>query len=252
MTSSLRTVVATTLATIHADNGYIAPTRNATTNTQTKVLATLKRTPNPTNLEPEFYQFADEMIGFFRSLETMPNYKDILALPDGSVYKTCAEVAKSEELTTATFPFAVAMPNLYSKLKPPKPKKLNALNSQAKVIKPGNYMGKLNEEDRFFVKLVRVGANDPTRGGTLFEVHDRNGNVGFFYEKVEKLEGVIELGTCFAMHATPTRQTPTKDGEKHTVFRTVSIIKDTIVAGKGTVDPKDDATGGKFTKNVPF
>jgi hypothetical protein len=193
------------------------------------------------------------MIGFFRILETMPNYKDIVAIPnDGALYKMCSDVAKSEELTTATFPYAVAMPNLYSKLKPPKPKKLNALNSQAKVIKPGNFMGVLNQEDRFFVKLIRVGTHDATRGGTLFEVHDRSGNVGFFYEKPDKLEGVVQLGDCFAMHATPTRQTPSEQGEKHTVFRSVSVIKDTIVAGKGGVDPKLDSTGGKFTKNVPF
>jgi len=36
------------------------------------------------------------------------------------------------------------------------------------------------------------------------------------------------------------------------VFRSVAVIKDTIVPGKGKIDPKADATGGKFTKNVPF
>jgi hypothetical protein len=251
MGQQLRNVVATTLSQIHADNGYIAPTKSATTNTQTKVLATLKKSPNPA-LEPEFYQFAEEIIGFFRTLEAQPNSKEIFALPDGTSYKTCAEISKRDELSPVDVRFAVAMPNLYSKLKPPKPKKLNTMNSQAKVIKPGNYMGVLNTEDRFFVKLVRVGDHDPTRGGTLFEIHDRSDNVGFFYEKIDKLENLIQLGSCFAIHATPTRQEPTKDGEKHTLFRSVAVIKDTIVAGKGAVDPKNDSTGGKFSKNVPF
>jgi hypothetical protein len=248
---ALRTVVATTLEVIHADNGYIAPIRNATTNTQTKVLATLKRTPTP-QLDPEYWQFADEMIGFFRILDTLPDYKKILETPDGSLYQTCVNTAKSDEITPLTFPYAVTMPNLYSKLKPQKPKKLNPLKSEAKIIKPGEYMGVLNQEDRFFVKLMRVGDHDPTRGGTLFVVNDRSGNNGFFYEKPDKLEGVIQLGDCFAIHATPTRHSTADNGEKHTVFRSVQVLKDTIVPGKAPVDGNNDSTGGKFTKNVPF
>jgi hypothetical protein len=245
----LRTVVATTLEVIHTDNGYIAPTRSATTNTQTKVLATLKRTPNP-NLDPEFWQFADEMIGFFRILDTMPEYKNILALPDGAMYEVAVQTAKADEITPITFPYAVAMPNLYSKLKPQKPKALNPLKSEAKIIKPGEYMGALNQEDRFFVKLVRIGDHDPTRGGTQFVVHDRSGNIGFFYDKVDKLESKVWLGDCFAMHGTPSRQETAENGEKHTIFRSIKVLLDTIVPGKVQVDPANDATHGKFTKNV--
>ena len=248
---ALRTVIATTLDVIHQDNGYISPTRNQTTNTMTKVLATLKRTPNP-NLDPEYWQFAEEMIGFFRILDTLPDFKNILSLPDGAMYQTCVDTAKADDITPITFPYAVVMPNLYSKLKPHKPKALNPLKSEAKIIAHGEFMGTLNQEDRFFVKLVRVGEHDMTRGGTMFVVNDRSGNVGFFYEKQDKLEGKIWLGDCFAMHAIPTRQTPAESGEKHTVFRSVKILPDTIVPGKSATDPDNDSTRGKFTKNVPF
>lgn len=244
---SLRTVVATTLDVIHTDAGYIAPTRNATTNTQTKVLATLKKNPLP-DLDPMFWQLADEVIGFFRILDTLPNCKDILSLPDGAMYKTCMDVAKKDEITSLNFNYAVAMPNLYSNLKPAKPKPLNPLKSEAKIIKSGEFMGTLNVEDRFFVKLVKVGDHDTTKGGTMFVVSDRSGNVGLFYEIPSKLEGKVWLGDCFAMHATPHRQQPTAEGEKQTVFRSVKPLLDTLVSGKQKIDPANDSTGGKFTK----
>lgn len=247
----LRTVVATTLDVIHTDNGYIAPTRNATTNTLTKVLATLKKNPNPT-LDPEYWQFADEMIGFFRIFDTMPEFKNVLSMQDGAMYKTAVDTAKADEVTPLSFPYAVAMPNLYSKLKPQKPKTLNPLKSEAKIIKPGEFMGVLNTEDRFFVKLVRVGEHDPTKGGTAFVVNDRSGNIGFFYDSPGKWETKVQLGDCFAIHATPTRHAPAENGEKHTIFRSVRLLPDTIVAGTKKVDPANDSTGGKFTRNVPF
>ena len=248
---ALRTVVAMTLDVIHTDNGYIAPTRNATTNTQTKVLAALTKNKNPT-LDPEYWQFADEMIGFFSIFDTMPDYKNALALPEGSMYETCVRVAKGNEVTPVNFPYAVAMPNLYSKLKPTKPKTLNALKSEAKIIKAGEFMGALNTEDRFFVKLVRVGENDATKGGTMFVVNDRSGNIGFFYDTTTKWETKVQLGDCFAIHATPTRHAPAENGERHTIFRSVRLLPDTIVAGTKKVDPANDSTGGKFTRNVPF
>jgi hypothetical protein len=236
---------------IHTDNGYIAPTRNADTNTQTKVLATLTRDPNPT-LDPEYWHLADEMIGFFRIFDTMPEFKNVQSMPDGAMYKTCVDTAKAETVTPLTFPYAVAMPNLYSKLKPQKPKTLNALKSEAKIIKPGEFMGALNKEDRFFVKLVRVGDHDATRGDTMFVVNDRSSNIGFFYDAPAKWESLVQLGDCFAIHATPTRHAPAENGEKHTIFRSVRLLKDTIVAGTKKVDPANDSTGGKFTRNVPF
>jgi hypothetical protein len=248
---ALRTVVATTLDVIHSDNGYIAPGRNATTNTQSKVQAILNKNPNPT-LDPEYWQFADEMIGFFRILESRAEFKTILTLPDGPMYKTCIDTAKADEVTPLTFPYAVAMPNLYSHLKPQKPKILNPLKSEAKIIKPGEYMGILNAEDRFFVKLVRVGEHDATKGGIMFVVNDRSGNIGFFYDTSTKWETKVQLGDCFAMHATPTRHVPAENGEKHTIFRSVRLLADTIVTGTKVVDPANDSTGGKFTRNVPF
>lgn len=244
---SLRTVVATTLDVIHSDNGYIAPTRNATTNTISKVLATIKRTPTPT-LEPEYWQFADEMIGFFRILESNPDYKKILELPDGPMYKTAMDIAKSDEITLLNFPYAVAMPTLYSKLKPQKPKPLNPLKSEAKIIRAGEFMGVINEEGRFFVKLVKVGEHNATKGGTQFCVTDRSGNVGFFYDTISKWEGQVYLGDCFAVHATPHSHTTADNTEKQTTFRTVKFLKDTIIQGKVNVDPANDSTKGKFTR----
>lgn len=244
---SLRTVVATTLDVIHNDAGYIAPNRSTTTNTQTKVLATLKKTPIP-EIDPMFWQLADEVIGFFRIADTLPNWKDILAMPDGAMYKICLDTAKKDEIESLSFNYAVAMPNLYSNLKPAKPKMLNPLKSEAKLIKPGEFLGTLNVEDRFFVKLVKVGAVDATKGGTLFVVNDRSGNVGMFYDVPSKLEGKVWLGDCFAIHATPHRQHAEPNGEKQTLFRGIKIILDTLIPGKGKIDPANDATGGKFTK----
>jgi hypothetical protein len=247
----LRTVVATTLHVIHADGGYIAPTKNATTNTITKVLATLKANPLP-DVEPEFWQFANEMIEFFRILDTLPDYKKICASDDGAMYQTCVKTVKADEVTPLTFPYVVAMPTLYAKLKPAKPKSLNPLKSEAKITKPDEYMGTLNVEDRFFVKLIKVGEHDATKGGTIFHVTDRNGNNGIFYELPTRLEGKIWLGDCFAMHATPTRFQLEPNGEKRTVFRTIKVLLDTVISGKQKVNRTNDSTNGKFTKNIPI
>ena len=129
---------------------------------------------------------------------------------------------------------------------------MNPDKSEAKIIKPGEYMGILNTEERFFVKLVRVGETDATKGGTMFVVNDRSGNIGFFYDSATKWETQVQLGDCFAVHATPTRHAPADNGEKHTIFRSVRLLKDTIIAGTKAVDPMNDSTGGKFTRNVPF
>jgi hypothetical protein len=247
----LRTVVAATLEVIHSDSGYISPTKDPASNTQTKVLAMLQKVPFP-DIQPRFWVFADEMIGLFRILDTLPEYKNILALPDGPMYKICVDTVKADEISVLSFPYIVSLPNLYAKLKPSKPKPLNPLKSEAKLIKPGEHMGTLNVEGRFFVKLMKVGTHDATKGGTEFVVNDRSGNVGIFYEVLNKLEGKIFLGDCFAMHATPHQQTE-KNGEKLTFFRSVKVLQDTIVSGRIATDPANDAaTGGKFTKGVSF
>ena len=244
----IRTVVATTLEVIHNDGGYISPTKNSTSNTQTKVLAMIQKNPLP-DLQPQFWQFADEMIGFFRVLDTLPNYKDILQLSDGAMYNTCVDTVKSDEVTPLTFPYMVALPNLYAKLKPSKPKPLNPLKSEAKLTKPGEFLGVINTEDRFFLKLVKVGNNDLTKGGIEFMLVDRNGNIGIFYEILSKLEGKVFIGDCFAIHATPLRHQTESNGEKRTVFRSgVKVLQDTIVPGKVTSKEENDSTGGKFTK----
>lgn len=244
---SLRTVVATTLHVIHADGGYISQSKNATTNTFTKVLATLKANPLP-DVEPEFWQFADEMIGFFKILDTLPDYKKICASDDGAMYQTCVRTAKADEVTSLTWTYAVAMPTLYAKLKPAKPKPLNPLKSQAKIVKPGEFLGTLNVEDRFFVKLIKVGDHDATKGGMMFQVTDRNGNTGIFYDPQAKHEGKIWIGDCFAMHATPHRHQTESNGEKRTAFRSVKVLPDTIIVGKTNSDRSNDSTGGKFIR----
>lgn len=241
----LRTVVAVTLDTIHSDSGYIAPTRDPVNNTHAKVMAALKKSTS-LNFDEEYwqrlFQLADEMIGFFRVLDTLPIYKEIQAQTDAAMYATCITTAKSDEVTTSNFAYAVAMPHMYSLLNPNKPKALNPNQSEAKIIPPGEYMGTMNTESRFFVKLVEVGEHDQTRGGVKFIVHDRSGNVGIFYEKLDKLKSLIYLGDCFAIHATPTRQVPLENGQKQTVFRTVTIIKDTIKPGKDIIDSSKDVT----------
>lgn len=243
---ALRTIVAVTLETIHKDNGFVPQARSAATNTQTKVFNKLKQNPKP-DLEPAFWQCADEVVDYFRILETLPEYKTISQRDDAAVFKTCIDVAKGGEIGPVEFPYAVMMPHLYGTLIPKEPKTLNVLTSEAKLIEPGNFMGKLNEPDRFFVKLVHIGKNDATKGGTLFELRDRSGNMGFFFDKPDKFAGTIRLGDCFAIHATPTRHTKAPTGEKHTIFRTVEIVMGTIVPGKGKIDPTQDETRGRFT-----
>lgn len=248
----LRTVVAVTLETIQTNNGYIAPAMNATVNTQTLVLERLLRNPLPV-LDNNYLLLADEIIGFFSVFENMEKSKAILATPEGPLYQACADIAKSDEITNFNFAHVVAMPNLYARLRPEPPKQLNPTKTEAKIFKPGENMGKINEPERFFVKLVKVGALDSFAGGNLFEVNDRSGNIGIFYAQIPDLESVIKLGDCFAIHATPTRFLTTTEGKNCTLFRSVEVLQDTIILGKVSEklfsdDDDLDSTGGKFTR----
>ena len=226
----------------------MSPLKSPKENSQTYVLEALKKN-DPIDLE--YWKLTDDTIDFFRTLEQNSQYKSVITRPDGPEFQTCIDAAKFNEVTTTTFPYAVLMVNLYSKMKPKlsKAPKLNPNETVAKLIEPGEYLGTINKTERFFVKLVFVGKEEATKG-TLFKVVDRMGNVAFFLDRAEKFKGKFHLTDCFAIHATPSRHTPDeKSGEKHTVFRNVEFIAGTVVPGKGTPDKSDDESIGKiFTK----
>lgn len=245
---ALRTVIAHAWQALHQRGGYLSPTKSPKENTQTLVLEALKR--NDT-IDITYWELTDESIDFFRNLKKSPEYKSITTRMDGPEFQTCIDAVQDDEITTLTFPYAVLIPHLYSKLKPKlsKAPKLNPSSTVAKIIEPGEFMGTLNKAERFFVKLVFVGKEEPTKG-TLFKIVDRVGNIGFFIDRAEKFKGKFHLTDCFAIHATPARQEPDKEsGEKHTIFRNVEFIPGTIVAGKGAPDKSDDESKDKvFTK----
>jgi len=245
---AIRTVVAVTLETIHVDSGYIPLSRNATSNTQTKVLASLKKNSEQAQLSPEYWALADEIIDYFGTLDNKPDYKEIIAREDGPMYQACIDVAKTEQVTPLTISYVVAMPHLYGKLKPKKQEKLNPLKTETKLATPGDFLGTLHKPERFFMKLVHVGTHDKTRGGNLFELRDRFNNAGFFYDIPERHTNVFKLGDCFAFHGTPVKHLEASNGEKQTIFRNIDIIKDTLVEGRSKVDPTQDETGGKFIR----
>ena len=108
-------------------------------------------------------------------------------------------------------------------------------------------MGVLDVVNKFFMKLVRVGNYEKEYGGNCFELCDRNNNIGFFYEKPEKLRNVLMLGDCFSMYATPMRHSVDLNGEKHTVFRTVEIIENKGPARN--IPPASNDVTGLFTRS---
>ena len=245
---ALRTVVAHAWQAIHQRGGYLAPAKSPKENTQTLVLEALKRN-DPIDIT--YWLLTDEVIDFFRNLRKNPEYKSIITRMDGPEFQTCIDAVQDDEISQLSFMYAVLIPHLYSKLKPKlsKAPKLNPNSTVAKIIQPGEFMGTLNKQERFFVKLVFVGKEEPTKG-TLFKIMDRVGNIGFFLDRAEKFKGKFHLTDCFAIHATPSRHTPDeKSGEKHTIFRGVEFIPGTVVPGKGTPDKSDDeSTGKEFTK----
>lgn len=246
----LRNVVAHGYQVIHQKAGYVSPTKNQTNNTLTEVLASLGR--NDT-LNITYWQMADDTIEFFRELPKHSDYKSIMARDDGPEFASCITVAQLNETTTLTVGNAVLMPHLYSRLKPQlsKAPKLDPNKTVAKIFTPGEFLGTINKPERFFVKLVFVGKADPTKG-TLFKVLDRVGNIAYFSDRETKFKGKVHLGDCFAIHATPSRHTPDKSGEKHTIFRGVELIPDSIVEGKTPADPSYDESEGKVFMKGPF
>lgn len=244
-----QTVVAQSLAIIHQRMGYVSPARSKDANTQALVLAALSD-PNTPPIDIAYLQLADEVIDFFRNLHKHPDYKSIKERGDAAEFEACRDAAMQEEVTPLLFPVVVLMAHLYAKLKPKKPKVLNPNETQAKILNPGEFMGTINNPERFFLKLVYVGRADASKG-TMFKVVDRSGNIGFFQDRAEKYEGKIYLGDCFAVHATPVNHTSAKNGEKHTTFRSVEFIPDTVVPGKGVIDQaNDESVGKKFCKGA--
>jgi len=247
-TYSPQTIVAQSLSVIHQRMGYVSPARSKDQNTNALVIAALRDPKNPP-IDIAYLQLADEVIDFFRDLHKHPDYKSIKERGDAAEFESCHEAVMSE-VTTLTFPIFVFMAHLYGKLRPRKPKVLNPNETQAKIINPGEFMGTLNTAERFFWKLVYVSRADASKS-TMFKVLDRSGNIGFFQDRAEKFEGKIYLGDCFAAHATPVQHTAAKNGEKHTTFRSIEFIPDTIVAGKVAIDDQfDESVGKKFSKGA--
>lgn len=249
----LRSIVAQSIYVLHLDNGYIPMSKSKDSNTYAKVLAILSRNPTPSDLDISYWQMADEILFFFRGLKDSAEYASIVSRTDGTEFQSCFDICNNEEITATSFPFAVLMPHLYGKLKPKQPKVLNPNETKAKIIQPGEFMGTINTPDRFFVKLVYVGRADASKG-TLFKVLDRNGNIGYFHDRAERFESHIVLGDCFHIHATPSRHTPSANGEKHTIFRNVEFIVGTVVKGKldGITVADDESAGKKFSTNLTF
>lgn len=247
-TYDITTLVAQAIKTMHIDKGFIPETASATNNTMLKVLAALKADPNAKSLEPTYWQVADDMLEFFRVLTTHPSYKSIMERSDGAEYKACHDAVMSgDTVTILTLPMVIRIPHLYGKLKPKAPK-LNPLQTETKILKPGEYMGTLHETGRFFWKLVHVGpSTDPK--GTTFKVMDRVGNIGFFRDRVELWIDKVHLSDCFTVHATPYRQISADNGEKHTVFRNVEFLPtEGIKPGSAVSTDNDESEGKKFCK----
>ena len=241
-------IIAQSLSIIHQRMGYVSPSRSKDQNTQALVLSALQDPKNPP-VDIAYIQLADEVIDFFLNLHSHPDYKSIKERADAAEFEAGYDAITNGKVTSLTFPVFIIMPHLYGKLSPKKPKVLNPNETQAKILNPGEFMGKINTPERFFWKLVYIGRADANKG-TMFKVIDRSNNIGFFQDRAEKFEGKVYLGDCFAVHATPVAHTPAQNGEKHTTFRSVEFLADTVVPGKGKVDESfDESVGKKFIRN---
>lgn len=149
----MKTVVATSLYAMYTYDGY-TPVGAVGKTTMWQVMDYLKRTPRPT-FDENFWPLAEEVIEYFQQLPMLPEYKTIMARKDSSRFKSCIDIAKDDEVTDISFPFAVEMGRLYGELCPATPQALNPLKTEAKIAAPDEYMGVLNQADRFFVKLER-------------------------------------------------------------------------------------------------
>jgi hypothetical protein len=245
VTYPLLTVVALTLKVIEDDGGYVPP-QSGELNTYHKVFQSLGETPKPA-LEVELWDRAEKVVAFFKSLYSTPQWNTLKDTKDAPAYVACYDLANAGEIIALTAPIAVSMCYLYSKLRH---NVTTAAAGESVATRPNTFMGKINVRDRFFVKLVRVG--DFKAGqGYCFEIHDRYSNKGFFYDRLERLEGQVYVGDCFAMYATPTRHAIADHGERHTIFRQVEIVEN---KGEGEAplpytDPLElDKTGGCFIR----
>lgn len=239
MNNSLRTVVAITLKTIETSNGYISPVTNKDNNTQTLVAAELKKNPIP-SLPDEYYQFADEVINYFKQLPNDPNYKKIVKGLEGDKYAACSDASKNNEVTNVSFPYVVAMPHYYGKVYQQE-RSLKVDKTEAVLTKPDSFIGVVGEPDRFFFKIIEVSGYNSEEAGSKFLMIDRNKNLGYFWEHPDLLEGKFKLGDCVVINAIPMKHE--QEGQfKTTKFRAVNIIEN---KGQGSekIDNSKDLTG---------
>ena len=242
----LRTLIAVTLQVVDVDGCYISPSKSSPANTGStcsKVLAAFKK--GVPDLDENYFRLADEIIQFFQELPKSSDYVEVMKREDATLFQACIDIAAQTTVTPVNVAFAVSMPNVYGKLKKEAPPVLLDIED-AVISAPDSFMGVRDVPNRFFVKLVHVGAYDKEFGGNCFELRDRNNNVGFFYEKAEKLRQVFYLGDCFSIYAKPMRHVVAVDGTKQTVFRTVEIVENKGPA-RSIPDPSEDVTG-MFTR----
>lgn len=263
MTIELESLIAEVLHVMTVDTGFISHVRNPKQNTYLKVMAVLAR-PKRKVLEISYNTISAEIASFFTTMDTHPEYPNIMRRDNAALYQQAMEIAKASLVqgldlnNLAEIQTVVMMPHLLGVLQLKK-NTLDPKLTEAKLVAPGHHMGTLHSAGRFFVKLVHVSDEDPVTKATTFKVQDRNENVGFILERIDKFAGSFRIGDCFAMHAIPIRHVTSDNGENQTVFRGMEIISGTLVPR--VADPanqkyipagSDQSSGGMFSKGVGF
>lgn len=243
------TVVSHALSVIHTQGGYTPITKSNDLNTVTLVKKQLETVPLPV-VHFTYRQLAEEIVDFFRHIRSHSDYKAIREREDGPLFESCADAAQHDEVTPVTFPFVVLMTNLYAVLDPRKPH-IDPDKMEVKLLEPGHFLGTLFQPEKFFVKLVGVGRKDQVKG-TTFQVSDRNGNIAFFQDRMDRYVGKVYLNDCFYIVATPVRHLNSSDGQKHTFFRSnVQPLLNDIRQGKGEINQAfDESVGKKFCRDA--
>ena len=242
----LSSLIAITLQIIEVDGCYIAPPKTGTAPSTYSKTLTLLQSGNPLAIDDDYFRLADEIIKFFQELPAQPEYKNLMERSDSAMYQTFIDVATQNEILPNNIMFAVMMPSAYGKLRPRKATEQIKIE-EAPITPTHSFMGSKDTPNRFFVKLVAIGPVDQRFNGNRFEVRDRNNNIGYFFEKAEKLRHILYLGDCFAMIATPMRHETSPIGDKETIFRTIEIVENKG-PGKDVPPPSQDTTG-LFTRS---
>ena len=102
-------------------------------------------------------------------------------------------------------------------------------NMTVKVELEDPFIGKDNERDNYFVKLVQKKPSN--KYGTVYVVEDKLGRKGLFFNysfKQGDTKGLIkdiDINDCFLMKATSKHSQSSYDGQEQTYFNRVQILK---------------------------